>query len=315
MAITHPHADHYMGMRAIISAFSGRIDSLYTFPIKTEADYLKKLITSYKNFALKTDDTELQQRSLELAYILIEANSAVDRWDQPSGAITLLPIIGFPDVCISTLLPPSKVKGRFFQQVFNEEFEPERQQLNELSMAFLIEYAGQQIVLGGDGTSANWVFQNQSWARLNKQCQSAAVKLPHHGSKYDCTNTVLDILFGNRVTQVTNPIACISANGKTHPDGDVLNALVNRNIKPYCTNVSRRCGAKKMEPITSPEIDPALLKFINSASIDTYTTGQPCQGDITLELSVGCSIKVTTEHRNLCPLRGELNFLSSQAIQ
>lgn len=212
VAITHPHADHYMGMRAILEHFSKRIDTLYTFPIKRAKSDLEKVIKTYKQYSVETDSNLIQKKNIELAYILKLASSSVAKyWEDPSGTKTS--IIGFSGVTVSTILPPAKVKGDFFQRILDDSIEPEKEQLNKLSMAFLVEYDGHQIVLAGDGTYDNWVYQNKQWPKVGLKLSPIAVKLPHHGSNKDCNATVQEVIFGAK--QRPNAIACISANGKS----------------------------------------------------------------------------------------------------
>jgi beta-lactamase superfamily II metal-dependent hydrolase len=310
VAITHPHADHYMGMKAILQHFSTKIDVLYTFPIRKESGDMKRLVKAYKDHATSTDDKSQQKNSLELAHILLLAKSAATYWETPSGTKTDVSVSGFVGVKISTLLPPSKVKGDFFQKILSGEVEPETLQLNDLSMAFLVEYAGQQIILAGDGTQSNWMFQAKRWEMGGQTLAPVAVKVPHHGSKHDCSPKVINILYGVDVAQAAGAVACVSANGKTHPSPDVLDEFVRRGILPYCTNLARRCGANTRSLIADPQTDPTLLRLINSAAIDSEESTQPCQGDIVLEFQSGHVMRVTTEHKNLCPLRGDLSFLS-----
>jgi hypothetical protein len=300
-----------MGMQAILTHFSKKIGVLFTFPIRRDRADIIRLVSAYKKHATSTDDPSQGKQSLELANIFLLAKTAVECWEDPSGTRTDISVPGFSDVKISTLLPRSGVKGDFFQKILTGDIEPERPQMNELSMAFLIEYAGQQVILGGDGTQSNWLFQAKRWTTGAHRLRPVAVKVPHHGSQHDCSPKVLDIMYGDEKDQYPGAIACISANGKTHPSPDVLDEMVRRGILPYCTNLARRCGASRKNLITDPKTDPALLRLINSAAVDSDDSTQPCQGDILLELRPGQSIGVTTEHKNLCPLRGDLAFLAA----
>ena len=312
VAITHPHADHYMGMRAILESFSKKIETLYTFPIKKESEHLKKLLLAYKKNALATTSDRIQKTNLELAHILaLASKSAAKSWEAPSGIKSLISAPGFPNQSIWAILPPSRVKGRFFQGIIEGSIEPENEELNDLSLAFLIEYGGHQVILAGDGSKTNWGYQNKQWKNAGIKFSPSVVKLPHHGSKYDCDATVQNIIFGDLKDQQPNAIACISADGKTHPSLDVLDGLTRRSIKPYCTNLSTRCGNTRNAILKSEGTDPALLRLIGSAVIDGDETVRPCQGNIVLELLPGQPIKITTQHNNLCALRGDYEFLSS----
>lgn len=313
VAITHPHADHYMGMRAILEHFANRIDTLYTFPIKKESAYIERVVRNYKKFAITTDSELIRKKSVELAYILKLASSSVaECWEDPAGAKSLLTPSGFSGVTIHSILPPARVKGDFFQRILDESIEPENDSLNNLSMAFLIEYAGQQIVLAGDGTYDNWHYQSKQWNKIGFGLSPVAVKLPHHGSKHDCDPSVQNVVFGSSASQQKNAVACISANGKSHPAPEVLDELTRRGILPYCTNISTRCNSARQSLLESAGTDQALLRFIGSATIDNEDDIRPCQGDIVLELTPGQPLKVTTQYGNLCALRGDYDFMSTQ---
>lgn len=315
-AITHPHADHYMGMKAILEAYQGKIDTFYTFPLRHDRPSIRKLVTAYKNAAEATDDEAEKSRMVELGHILrLAVNNVAKVWESPSGNKNQIFIPGFLGVSIFTILPPAKVRGGFFQDIDNGRVEPEKESLNSLSMAFLIEYGDQQVILGGDGEKSNWIYQNKIWTKGNIQLSPVAVKLPHHGSKRDCDEAVQQILFGPQERQPKDVIACISANGRSHPAEAVLEKIVQRGVKPYCTNLSTRCGANLKKIITSHNIDPVLLRFINSASLDSDSSIQTCQGDITIELAPGIPMSVTTQYKHICAMRGDLSFLSSSVLQ
>lgn len=312
VAITHPHADHYMGMQAILKHFSKNIDTLYTFPIRRESEYLKKIVTAYMKYSIDTDSESIRNKSKELAHILLLAKSSAKYWEDPSGTQNSLAARGFKGVAISTILPPALVKGDFFQSILDGSIEPEKEDMNHLSMAFLVEYAGHQIVLAGDGTYRNWQYQNKRWPNAGLKLSPIAVKLPHHGSKYDCNASVQNVIFGNIKEQQPNAIACISADGKSHPAPEVMDGLVRRGIRPYCTNLAARCGNTRQDNLESTETDPALLRLISSAIVDSEDNIRPCQGDIVLELSPGQPLKVETQYNNLCALRGDYDFMSNQ---
>ena len=309
-AITHPHADHYMGMRAILTAFAGQIENFYTFPIKQDNDFLKKAVTAYKRAAEGTDNQTLQKKLLELAHILAMAGNAAQNWETPSGFMNRLAAPGFDDVRIFSILPPAKVKGEFFENVLNGRQQPEASNLNELSIAFLIEYGDQQVILGGDGTQQNWHFQGKRWSSANIKIKPAAVKLPHHGSSIDCDASVQKLLFGPPRQGEPQAIACISANGKTHPSPSVIDELVSRGIRPYCTNLAKRCGNNIQAMVVDPTVDATLIRFINAAACNEGHI-QPCQGDIMLEIQPGKPLTVQTQHKHLCGYRGEYDFLAT----
>ena len=296
-------------MREIFQNFKGKIQNLYTFPMRQDSDFLRKVVEAYKTIATNTDSKTLQGKMLELGHILALAKKAAVNWETPNGIFSTIAAPGFNGVKISTILPPSRTKGDFFQNVLKGKFQPEANNLNDLSLAFLVEYGEHQIVLGGDGTYGNWNYQRKRWEAAGISLSPKAVKLPHHGSKKDSGPLIQNALFGAPKDQQKDAIACISANGKTHPSTEVLDQLVKRGIRPYCTNLAKRCGSNIQAVISNAATNPSLLRFINSAVVDETNT-QPCQGDIVLEFELGKPMVVKTQHKNLCSLRGDYDFLT-----
>lgn len=311
VAITHPHADHYMGMRAIMEAYKGQIDNIYTFPIDKDRERLRKLAEVYKRTIDATDSETVSIQAAEFIHILRLAKG-IKVWETPTGTINQLPAPGFLDVRIHSILPPARVKGDYFQAIATGKLQLETPRQNELSMAFLIQYRGFNIVLGGDGTYGNWLYQGKRLTALGVTLASAAVKLPHHGSKLNCHDKVLNLLYQGSALTEKAPIACISANGISHPDPEVLDNVRKRGIKPYCTNLAKRCGANVYELIQDPNVNPVLIRYINSVAVDSSNkTKQACQGDITIRIDDENLFSVETQYQNLCPLRGDYDFLGN----
>ena len=311
VAITHPHADHYMGMRAIMEAYKGRIDNIYTFPVDRDRQRLKKLAEAYKRTIDITDSETVGTQAAEFIHILRLAKG-VKVWETPAGTINRLPSPGFSDVKIYSILPPARVKGDYFQEIVTGKLQLETPKQNELSLAFLIQYRGFNIVLGGDGTYGNWIYQRKRLPAVGVTLASVAVKLPHHGSKQDCHDNVLDLLYQGSALTEKAPIGCISADGRSHPHPEVLDNLRKRGIKPYCTNLAKRCGANLHELTQAPNIDPVLVRFINSVAVDSSDkTRQACQGDITIHIDDESLLSIKTQYQHPCPLRGDYSFLGN----
>ena len=140
---------------------------------------------------------------------------------------------------------------------------------------------------------------------MGRNVASSGVKLPHHGSRHECKASVLEAAFEGE----DNPIAVISANGKSHPHNETLSTLESLGVMPYCTNLAIQCGANVRQLISDPSIDPELQKHLNLlASGPNLTKTQPCQGDITIEIDNDGKIAVTTEFDLPCPYRGGYDF-------
>jgi beta-lactamase superfamily II metal-dependent hydrolase len=311
VALTHPHADHYMGMKAILEKYSGKISTFYSFPIDKTKGYIKKLAERCLEVMNLTDSDSINIKSYELIQILKLA-SKID-WQPHCGPSNQIPIDGFDDAELFVLLPPARAKGKFFQDILSGKLELENINLNNVSLAFLLKYKGVSVVLGGDGTYSNWIYEKKQLERIGKKLNSSAVKIPHHGSKNDCPDLVIDFLYDGAETM--DRVACISADGKSHPSPDVIKLLVSKGIKPYCTNLMKSCGAGKIHNLaTDANVDPALGRFINSVSVD-QTVDQVCQGDITIVIDDSGKLSLKRQYNTPCSYRGEFDHLSSMSLQ
>lgn len=306
LCITHPHADHYSGVGSIIEHFSGRIAKLFTFPI--EQAKLKKVAELAAAIASKTDSAKARS-SIRDYLLLLKFGKLMDpNWhtDGSPGHVIVPP--GFEGVAMHQLLPPGRVRGKFWQNLDKGELNFEAPNQNDLSLAFSLSYMGHKFVLGGDGTEENWLFQNKQWPQMAIDPASTFVKLPHHGSSHDCSPPVLDIIFSSDKTK--NRIAFISASGRSHPADSVLDDLIARGIKPYCTNLAVRCGAARSEKLADPTCNPELLRYLTMfASPGDDKKIQPCQGTITLRIEDDGEMKVETEHNHPCQFRGDYDRL------
>src|SRR3546814_18872079 len=74
-------------------------------------------------------------------------------------------------------------------------FESEKE--NDLSVVLSFRYAGIGILLSGDATRDSWEQRlGPERTRSLQSIPSVAAKLPHHGSKHDCTSAALAVKIG-----------------------------------------------------------------------------------------------------------------------
>jgi len=308
VALTHPHADHYSGLREICRQFSGRISNFYCFPFGPFVKgRLKKLAEAYAAALNKTDSERFRRNLKEFILLMTQVNQdfGEEKWIELDGHFNDIFPEGFKGVDIISILPPADAKGYFMQLLDHGSLDHvgNRSKENDLSAAFLVRFGGAEIVLGGDGTTTNWLKLAKAWSRKDWNLSADAVKLPHHGSKGDNPPKVLDNFFGDG-----HRIGVISANGRSHPHADVLASLDELNIKPYCTNLSQHCGGKFREQFSAPELAPRLLRFISTMREPSPSFKNPCQGDICLSISDNGEVTVTSEFDNACPYRADSNL-------
>jgi beta-lactamase superfamily II metal-dependent hydrolase len=307
VCLTHPHADHFKGLYSIIQAFDGSIDYFYSCPFGSLFQNPKRL----KRFAeklraiSKMSDGEPRKEALELLQIIkwaTEANrvGSVD-WRECAGEHFQLAPTGFADVSVATILPPSKSKGPYIQQIERQDgFITGTFKENEISLALQFSYRGAVIVLGGDGTLANWTDRKRWEKNSNKPINAAVVNLPHHGSQQDCSDGVLSQLFAAHGERA----GVTSANGRSHPSFDVIRWMEKNGVKPYCTNLIPQCGANAHKLLALPALDPRLRRWLQDVAMNAGIV-QPCQGDVSITVDSGGRTHVIRQFDNACAYRGD----------
>lgn len=312
LALTHPHTDHYDGLGTLAREFEGPIGRVFTFPINRTPDRLKSIVGQYVGVR-PNPNPRASRSALEFVNFLSFAKDKGEDWEDPTVSITGdMYVTGFPGVTFTLLLPPARVKGSVLAQWAEGRLDQQSSDLNELSLAILVEYAGRQVLLAGDGVDANWRRQAERWTNL--RISPLAVKLPHHGSSKDCADDVLDALFPPD-PDLPERFAIISANGKSHPANEVLSSLVARGIKPYCTNLATRCGGEARQVLSQVDrsVSPDLQRSIEMFAVEPARV-RPCQGTITLEILPDGRHHFSTEVPNLCFLRGGIPGLTPVSV-
>lgn len=310
ICLTHPHRDHYRGLSQILHHYRGRTDQFIAFPAgEFLGSRVKDLARRYQMIADSQDDPDITMDALEFVRILklIDTEFGMSNIPEYAGPYNQVPVTGFDGVEIFCALPFKTMKGSYLEKIRNNDasiFESEEE--NNLSLALVFRYRDVSVVLGGDATRENWEKRLAMQRTRNLQAiHSIAVKMPHHGSKRDCTNDTLNVVFPE--DDDVDRFALISANGVKLPHEDVLSELETRGIKPYCTNLHRKCGANVHRLINTTGIDPILGKYLNQLSVDARI--QPCQGDITFTIYSGGGYALDREYNVPCGFRGEFGPL------
>jgi beta-lactamase superfamily II metal-dependent hydrolase len=311
VVLTHPHADHYSGLFQILQAYKGKIRSFFTFPLDKATGKLPALTKVAKELAAKVDSDHIAVRNLsELYKILNFATQYLSaEWDDTTSGWDSR-YLNLPGLSMYAVLPMKSKRGAFWEAIESGEYDPLIRGVhdNDLSIALRLEYAGREIVLGGDGTYAGWMTRKNAADRSNSPMKADVVKLPHHGSKTDSNAAVLDSLFrGNTIAE--RRYAIISAEGRKHPADETLKALADRGIFPFCTNLAKQCGAQSDLKVDIPDLSPVAKRDILQMVDETeHQSREPCQGAVTLNVDHAGQIKIDTEHAMLCPYRVEELF-------
>ncbi len=135
------------------------------------------------------------------------------------------------------------------EQLAAEKFEEDSSKANGSSIAFILEYKNRRILLSGDAHSNLLVKSLRSLgASEDNPLKLDAFKLPHHGSKYNISKELLDI--------ITCEHFLVSTNGNyfNHPEKVAMarlikygtsNSTINFNYKTEETEIWDNADWKK----------------------------------------------------------------------
>jgi beta-lactamase superfamily II metal-dependent hydrolase len=310
VALTHPHSDHYRGLLEIIEQFPTR--QIFAFPMVEDLRRLKKLFQQYREMAARTDSEALRRDAFEFVKFFILAH---ERWNngeldisELTGPGNRINPEGFAGVEVTVLLPLKKYKGDIYHALEHGTFEPETTKTNELSLSLSFVYGGRTVLFGADGTERAWFDHRKELAKSNTKLAADIVKLPHHGSRIDCSEQTIDYVY---VNAGEHRLALVSADGRSHPAPETLAALHARGIKPYCTNLAKVCGANIDSMFTAKDASPEAVRWINMHRPDVAdAVRRPCQGDVCVSIQSSGEIVVTRQFENACAYRGDYDLLT-----
>lgn len=327
VALTHPHADHFSGMLAILEAFKGRIDHIFTYPFERENPRLKKWAEAYGKDLEGVENEEVLAEAEELLQIIHAFRGYGDAWEPKSNPGAILHVDVMHDVDISILTPPASVKGALFSAIDAGKSPLRQDRGNELSLSLSFKYAGRTFVVGGDGTYNNWIYARKRTKGPAPgepgNLAADAFRLPHHGSRQDSAPLVIDfVIKPQRDVRVARRaedgiqqgdlVALVSADGKSHhPAKDVLHHLQESEVLPFCTNLSIHCSPAQPQPsVSSNVVDEALVRFVGSVA---ESTSRPpaCQGDIVYSIDSNGDVAIDRQFKTSCIYRNELDFLAA----
>lgn len=314
---SHPHADHFSGLSAILAAFP--VKTFYTYPMGRDIPRLKKHGLKYLESAQLSESPTIKNQAMEFGALIVTAeNKRITEqmeWQDLTGPTNRVRPHGFEGVTINALLPFKKVKGEYFNALdANRADSVESEPQNELCIALDIKYGDHHVALCADAPKRAWTDHRKELQKSRENLSFSAVKIPHHGSHADCDDTVLDYLFPQIATG-ENRTAIVSAGGsKHHPAEAVLRSLHKRKIKPYCTNLSKICGSNKVaEMMTGAKFSPEIVKQLRvaGAQLRNGPARQACQGNIRLDIPPQGEIKVENQLKNACWFRGDFDAIIS----
>jgi beta-lactamase superfamily II metal-dependent hydrolase len=317
VCVTHPDSDHYTGILDVLEYFE--VEQFITYPILnslSSKSLFKKLLIQYKEFAKGQDNSQISKSIVELIKILLHAEKNFlkqGNWNEVTGYYNEQAIAGFPGIGFFGVMPPAAVKGRF-SQALNQGQVGATFNNNDLSAGLLVQYAGQQILLAADVPGANWDTYKKIQRRLSSKIQSSICKIPHHGSKHDCNDSFVELVFGKNENSSTK-LGIISANGTTHPHKEAFQKLHNSGVVTMCTNMAPFHFNAAHRLITDNQLSPEFLSTLNLyAEPASRQSSQPCRGDITVTIDQNGHINTTSQYDPLCACSALFDKLANSQL-
>jgi beta-lactamase superfamily II metal-dependent hydrolase len=193
VCLTHPHDDHYRGLRQLLEALPTR--SFWRFGAHGPADLQVTLLLRWQAETAadkEANDTANEYIRLLQTVKILRSSRSKSRLlvKHASGIASLYP---FPfveenaDVRITSIAPSGNMVAAYQDSLGDCIDENNcvkstlpRQAHNQVSMALLVEYGDARIILGGDVESKGWqeAMAEVGYSRL----AAHAVKVSHHGS-------------------------------------------------------------------------------------------------------------------------------------
>jgi beta-lactamase superfamily II metal-dependent hydrolase len=301
LVVTHLHRDHYTGIEDFLNF---QIEKIIIPPFLSQnSETINKRVHALKNKIIELvergPDALIGRQALSLAALIEYMSSNEDKVFEAVGPSQELRIKSFTHPIGKILLPLAKIKGLIGQAIESGDYELDTfKQMNDSSVVLSLEIGEQRVVLGGDATRSQWLEHKRVMARDSVDTIGAtALKVPHHGSKYDNVKETYSYIFDKSEGR----FACVSANGKHHPDDEFFALATEAKLQPYCTNLAGQCVGESVVNISGVlKLKKEFRTFAVNYEFEDPPTS--CQGDITLEIDAS-GIKIFNSTGNGCIYR------------
>lgn len=285
--ISHFDMDHIAGMEDFIENFD--IQDFFIPPIFSKnINIFKK---EFGNIAEKmyeiinrTSEESITRKMTSLAWILNFIRKNRERVQELCGQENRLKISGIneDEITGSVYLPIPKMKSLLHQIIEKGNFELDfNSKMNDISIAFKIEFCGYSLLFTGDSTKTQWTEHERILKKGNVTCLNAThVKVPHHGSREDNDSKVFRYFISD--SSICREVF-ISANGVSHPHKEFFGLVEDFKLMPHCTNISEWCFPPNVLPFKNlSDIPKDMHSFLLNYGVESKPI--PCQGDIVLSI-------------------------------
>ena len=233
ICITHPHEDHFYGIDNVVEYFGAdNIDKFILYGIMTgssnETDPNSSLLKALKEYLSPLSAKKRKEK-------MLIANKGLN--------------FSIDEVSIDCYNPNDIIRADLQLASYIKT----RQSFNKLSIVLLLKYNDVKVLFTGDAEPNNLL--------KNEELLCDVVKIPHHGSKNNNTNAVL-----NSIVRPNTSTSIISA-GKLYqlPDQEVVSYLENV-IK---TNL---CLTSELNNNENPQTTKFILSNISKSLLNDIST-------------------------------------------
>lgn len=249
LAITHPHADHCLGVQDVLNKV--KVEELWLFDAVVD----RNLFLHYKHqIALNQPDLvaaalrldlgllpqavtslleEVRERGDKGTFIYLRAGMSLDRFNNRVTIDCLTPVDATIHLCRENLLratEAAEARLRGDGVPLPNPWDP-----NLASTAFLIRYGQTRVLLLADALESMWkAWLKSSYCKLFPKMPIHFVKAGHHGSKTGCYEPLFESPF--QITADTVVVVTpFSAGSVRLPKSEGVSQLRKLTTRVYCT--------------------------------------------------------------------------------
>jgi hypothetical protein len=255
LCLTHPHADHFMGMSRLVRDFQVKIFWGFGGLHPPDFDLLK---TFFKADAATSGLPDSQERAREISDLFDEIRRRGIRHQAVSAKTLIYPasIDAKTKIKIWGLAPSGRhtneYKLRLLKSTKGKQFKSAlpMSDHNLISSAFLIEFGRTRIILGGDVEQDGWqdVLDHEPVSDVSAH----AVKVPHHGSRNGYCPGLWE-----RFAAVRKPVAILTPyTPKSLPDQLALD-----HIRPHVRAIHSAAALQHAPGSFPTAADPQLARI------------------------------------------------------
>ena len=277
VCLTHPHADHFMGMSRLVRDF--QVKTFWGFGGLHPPDF-DLLKTFFKADAATSGLPDSQERASEISNLFDEILRKGIRHQAVSAKTLIYPtsIDCKTNIKIWGLAPSGRhtdeYKLRLLKSTKGKQFKSAlpKSDHNLISSAFLIEFGRTRIILRGDVEQDGW--QDVLDDKPVSDVSAHAVKVPHHGSRNGYCPALWERFAAGR-----KPVAVLTPfSPKFLPDKIALD-----HIRPYARAIHSAAALQHAPESFPTAADPRLARIrtvlmtrARARRLDTARAGGSC---------------------------------------